>query len=187
MPSIEFQAQLGLLLTEHPDLFPTEAKFWSWLRGCLRRGIWERSPMKLKAKNSLCSPPPPDYKGRGKSGANCALTRQWEVKSKLEVDHKEGHVSFKSEEDIIPFITHLLASGEQLQLVTKEAHKVKSLADRRGISFEEALIEKQLIAFKKLKAEEQRQKLNGLGLDTLGASDQRVKTYRNYLRRANGK
>jgi hypothetical protein len=137
------------LMKLHPDLFPTEARFWSWLRGCLRRGIWERSPLKFKFKKSACSPPPQGYTGRAKSGAFCALTGEWEMASKLEVDHLVGHQSLLQESDIIPFLIHLLATEGELQLVKKEAHKTKSYADRMGISFDDAVIEKEVIAIMK--------------------------------------
>lgn len=152
------------LMKEHPDIFPTEASFWSFLRGCLRRGIWEKSPMKFKFKNSNVNKPPSDYTGRGKKGAFCALTGEWEMTSKLEVDHVKGHIPLKCEEDIVPFIEHLLASGDQLQLVSKGAHKVKSYAERMGISFNEALVAKQVIGFKKNDLDSMIQILSGLGV-----------------------
>lgn len=127
---------------EYPQFWKTEAQFWSWLRGCLRRGIWEKSPIKLSYKNANCTKPPEWYTGRAKSGANCALTGEWTGKSMLEVDHLEGHMSLLCWEDVIPFIMHLIPEEGTLQLVSKEAHKIKSYAERKGISFEEALYEK---------------------------------------------
>lgn len=140
----DFQGKIEKLMKEHPDLFPTEAAFWTYLRGALRRSLWSKSPMKHKFKSSQTTPPPEEYTGRGRKGAVCALTGEWEMTSKLEVDHKIGNKSLRSEEDVLPFILHLLASGDELQLVTKEAHKVKSLAERRGITFEEALTESEV-------------------------------------------
>lgn len=134
----------------HPELFPTEAKFWAYLRGALRRGLWERSPMKHKFKQSQMKPPPDGYTGKGKRGTECALTGEWTMTSRLEVDHKEGHKPLLNEEDIIPYIIHLLGCGDQLQCVEKEAHKIKSYAERMGISFEEAKLIKEAIAFEKL-------------------------------------
>ena len=51
---------------------------------------------------------------------------------------------------------------EDLQLVSKEAHAVKSYADKQGITFEEALLEKKVIAFKKLSVTEQTNILQSL-------------------------
>lgn len=163
------------LMQEHPDLFPTEAKFWAYLRGALRRGLWEKSPMKHRYKATQMLPPPEGYTGRGKKGSECALEGDWTMTSKLEVDHKDGNKSLRSEDDILPFIIHLLASnGDELQLVGKEAHRIKSYADRHGLTYEQAVREKEVIAFSKLTAQTQRAKLI-----EMGASDEQLRTAKN--------
>jgi len=141
--------QIKKLMDKHPDLFPTEAKFWSYLRGCLRRGLWEKSPMKFKFKNSSAIKPPEGYKGKGRKGHICALTGEWVMTSKAEVDHIEGHKPLLKESDIIPYIIHLLATEDSLQMVDKEAHKIKTHAERKGLSFEEAVIDKKVIEYLK--------------------------------------
>jgi len=136
---------------EYPEIWKTEAEWWSYLRGALRRGLWEKSPIKLSFKNANCFPPPEGYTGKAKSGAYCALTGEWTGKSKMEVDHIEGHKSLTSWADVLPFILHLVPPKGSLQLVDKEAHKIKSYAERKGISFEEALYEKIAIDLEKKK------------------------------------
>jgi hypothetical protein len=131
---------------EYPHIWKSEAAFWTYVRGSLRRGLWEKSPIKLDYKSKACEKPPEGYTGRAKTGAYCALTGEWTGKSKMEVDHCEGHKSLLGWEDILPFILHLIPPPDSLQLVDKEAHKVKSYAERRGISFEEALIDKEVIS-----------------------------------------
>jgi len=146
----DFEGRVRMLIEKHPDLFPTEAKFWSYLRGCLRRGLWEKSPMKFKYKESQMGPPPAGYTGKGRKGTYCALTGVWTPTSKMEVDHTEGHIPLTLEEHVIPYIIHLLSTGgDELQMVDKEAHKIKSYADRMGLTFEEATIEKDVIKFAK--------------------------------------
>lgn len=147
------QSQIERLVRLHPDIFPTEAAVWTRLRGDLRRGIWEKSSAKFQFKNKACTPPPKGYTGRARLGAECALTGEWTGKSKMEVDHKKGNVSLRKPEDVVPFIAHLLSSGDQLQLVSKEAHKVKSYAERYGMDFEEAKATKEVIAMEKRKGE----------------------------------
>lgn len=142
-----FRKRIDKMMSDHPELFPTESKVWAYLRGCLRRGIWNKSPMKFKYKESQLTPPPPDYTGRGKRGAICALSGEWTMTSKMEVDHKEGNLPLLCVDDIIPYIIHLLASGEdELQVVSKEAHKIKSHAERYGMTYEEARLDKAAIA-----------------------------------------
>lgn len=127
---------------EHPEIWATEAEWWSFLRGALRRGLWEKSPIKLSFKNANCTKPPEGYTGRAKSGAVCALSGEWVGKSKLEVDHCEGHMSLLCWEDVLPFILHLVPKKGTLQLVDKEAHKIKSYGERMGLSYEDARIVK---------------------------------------------
>ena len=131
---------------EYPELWKTEGQFWTYLRGCIRRGLWEKSPVKLDFKNKNCFPPPEGYTGRAKSGQYCALSGKWEGKSKLEVDHIEGNVSLSSWDDVLPFILHMIPPKGSMQLVTKEAHKIKSHQEKRGFeTFEEAAADKEAI------------------------------------------
>ena len=131
---------------EYPELWKTEAQFWTYLRGCIRRGIWEKSPIKLSFKNNNCDSPPEGYDGRAKSGQYCALSGRWEGKSKLEVDHCTGNVSLSSWDDVLPFIQHMIPEKGTLQLVTKEAHKIKSHQEKKGFeTFEEAAADKEAI------------------------------------------
>lgn len=135
----------------YPDIWKTKSAFFAWMRGGLRRALWEKYPPKIQFKNGACSPPPADYVGRAKSGTNCALTGEWVAKSYLEVDHIEGHVSLKDWDDVLGFVMHMCTSMDNMQLVSKEAHKVKNLSERRKISFEDAVIEKKAIAIVKAK------------------------------------
>lgn len=140
---------------EYPELWKTEAEFWTYLRGALRRGLWERSPIKLSFKNANCSSPPEDYRGRAKSGTYCALSGEWTGKSKLDVDHCSGNKSLLSWEDVLPFILHLVPPKGSLQLVDKEMHKIKNYSERRGLSMEDATYEKIAIAICKSKQDKQ--------------------------------
>ena len=124
----------------------TKAEFFTYLRGALRRAIWEKWPLKFKFKDGVVGPPPEDYKGKAKSGAYCALSGEWVPKSYAEVDHIVGNVSLQEWEDVLPFIQHLCCPKENMQYVSKEGHKVKSYADKQGITFEEAQAEKTAIA-----------------------------------------
>lgn len=105
----------------------------------------------MQFKNEGCSKPPDDYKGRAKSGAYCELTGEWTGKSALEVDHKIGNVKFTDWEDVLPFILHLCCDKDEMALVNKEAHKIKSYAERMGISFQDAVIQKEIISICKAK------------------------------------
>lgn len=154
---------------EYPEIWKTEAAFWTYVRGGLRRGLWEKSPIKLSYKNNNVGKPPEGYTGRAKTGTECALTGEWTGKSKLEVDHMDGHKSLLCWGDVLEFILHLIPPPDSLQLVDKEAHKIKSYAERKGISFEEAVIEKKAIAI--CKGDEKKWLLdNGMDSGSIGSN-----------------
>lgn len=136
---------------EAPHLWKTKAAFFLYLRGALRRAVWEKWPPKFEFKNALCKPPPPEYTGKARTGSYCALTGKWVGKSAAEIDHIHGHVSLQDWDDVLPFIQHLCASKDNMQYVDKEAHRIKSYADRMGITFKEASAIKQAIAICKAK------------------------------------
>lgn len=140
---------------EASHLWPTKAAFFTYLRGAFRRAVWEKWPLKFEFKNSVCSAPPEGYTGRAKSGASCALTGDWVGKSAAEVDHIVGNISLQDWEDVVPFLQHLCASKDNMQYVSKEAHKIKSYAEKQGISFEEARIQKHALSICKTKKEKE--------------------------------
>ena len=129
----------------YPNIWKSKSAFFTWLRGNLRRAVWEKYPGKITFKNTTCQPPPKDYAGRAKSGWYCALTDKWTAKSYLEVDHKVGNASLKDWSDVTPFIQHLCTNDSNMQLVSKEAHKIKSYAEKQNISFKQASIVKDVI------------------------------------------
>ena len=130
----------------YPHIWKTKAEFFTWLRGALRKAVWERYPPKIEFKKRNLTKPPDGYTGRAKSGAICSLTGEWTTNSNTQVDHIHGNVSLREYDDIEHFIHHLLAFDSNMQLVDKEAHKIKSHAERKGMSFEEAAIDKEAIA-----------------------------------------
>lgn len=165
----------------YPHVWKTKAAFFSWLRGGLRRAVWEKYPVKLEFKNEVCSPPPEGLETRAKSGAYCALTGEWVGKSKGEIDHIKGNASLNDWNDVLPFIQHLCATKDNLQFVDKEAHKIKSYAERQGISFEEAIIRKKVIAMGKKPSAEMKAELQSLGIE-LGTKDKMLSCYEKYLK-----
>jgi len=146
----------------YPEIWESKSKFYTWLRGSLRKAVWNTSPIKITFKNSGCSPPPPEYKGKAKSGQYCALSGEWEGKSKLQVDHKIGNVPLNDECDILDFIKHLIPPPNSLQLVKPEAHKIKSYAEKQGISYEEAMLQKQALEICKAKKDREFLKSKGI-------------------------
>lgn len=168
----------------YPEIWPTKARFFQYLRGQLRRALWERYPVKLRKKTRDCTAPPKGYTGRAKSGTTCALTGDWYAKSHLEVDHVVGNASLSDWSDLEDFILHLLTTEDNMQLVCKEAHKIKSYADRHGISFEEAKVEKTIIEKCKKKVAEQKKELlaSGFKEEDISNATKRREAYGKLLR-----
>lgn len=135
---------------ELPHVWKTESAFLSYIRGGIRRSLWNRNPVKLEfIKRNRIRIPNPSGKGPHKEiwGATCALTGATLPLKEMEVDHKEGNHSLRSLDDIQSFVKGIvLVSVDDLQWVSKEAHKVKSYAEKEGLSFEEALAVKKAIA-----------------------------------------
>ena len=146
--------KLEKMLSEMSHVWKTESSFMSWLRGGIRR-IWAKHPVKLDfIKQNRVKIPNPNPNGRVKTvwGGKCALTGEYFVLNELECDHKVGNHSLKTLDDLVPFVKGIvMITLDDLQLVSKEAHKIKSYAEKQGISFEEAKIEKEVIEIIKQK------------------------------------
>ena len=133
----------------YPHIWSSESAYMSWLRGGLRRYLWSKNPVKLEfIKQNRIKIPNPNPKGKVKEvwGGVCALTGNTYVIGDMEVDHISGNHSLKTIDDLVPFVKGIvMVTLEDLQLVSKEAHKIKSYAEKQGISFEEAKVEKTAI------------------------------------------
>lgn len=66
-----------------------------------------------------------------------------------------------------------MVGDEDLQLLCKNCHSIKTLAEKKGISFKEAEAEKQVIAICKLKVVEQNKWLAERGIVATNAKDRR--------------
>lgn len=130
----------------YPSIWKSKIAFFTYLRGHLRL-LWSRYPAKLKWKASQMVKPPKDYKGKAKSLGRCYYCREWFAASNLEVDHVQQAGQCNSWETANQFLHNLLNCNDNWVLADKTCHKIKSHAEKMGISFEEAAIQKQVIAF----------------------------------------
>jgi glutaredoxin len=71
--------------------------------------------------------------------------------SHLEVDHVDMAGKCNNWEEAAQFVKRLLDCNDNWVLSCKPCHKTKSLAERQGISFEEAQLQKKVIEFCKQK------------------------------------
>lgn len=143
----------------YPEIWKTQSAFFSWLRGGIRRSLWSKSPIKLeflrKNRKKIKNPNP---KGKVATvwGATCKLCNNDFPLNNIEVDHITGNHSLTCISDIQTFIEGIvLVSEKDLQLVCKPCHKNKTMAERKGISLDEARIEKEVIRIIKEKQDKQ--------------------------------
>lgn len=147
------------LIAEYPHIWKTRSSFLSWIRGGIRRSLWNRSPQKLEfIKKNRIRIPNPNPRGKVDTvwGAQCALTGEVIPLNQCEVDHCFGNHSLSTLSDIQSFVEGIcLVTEKDLQFVSKTAHKVKSYAEKHNISFEEALAIKKAIDIVKNKQDKQ--------------------------------
>lgn len=139
----------------YPKIWKSKSAFLTYLRGAIRKALWSRYPPKIEWKNSQCTKPPENYIGKAKSGANCHYCNEWFAKSHLEVDHVQQAGGFQDIDGLSQWISKLIDVNNNWVLACKPCHKIKSYAERTDMSMEDARLEKEIIAFKKLPAKEQ--------------------------------
>ena len=135
------------MLNQMGHVWKTKSSYMSWLRGSIRRSLWSKNPVKLEfIKKNRIKIPNPNPKGRVVEvwGGVCALTGITFPISEMEVDHKVGNFSLRSIGDLESFIKSIaVVTMDDLQLVSKDAHKIKTHAEKNGVSFEEAKADKE--------------------------------------------
>jgi len=135
----------------------TQAAFWTWVRGGLRRSLWMRHPVKIALlKEKRYRAPLGRLSESGIAqlvwAIDCSVCAQCVKQSNAEVDHIHDAGSLKSREDIASFVERLaFVTTDDLRVVCKPCHKILTYASRYGVSFEEARERKQEIAKRKKK------------------------------------
>ncbi|MNF51329.1 hypothetical protein D3C85_737390 [compost metagenome] len=136
---------------QHKTIWPTEAKFMSWVRGGIRAGLWKKHPVKLEflRQNTILTVntnPRSMKRFPMVKAARCALCRAVHSIKDIEVDHLTGNHSLRSMDDLRAFIeAMIMVTFDDLQLVCKPCHKIKSYAEKQGITFADARAEKHAI------------------------------------------
>lgn len=127
----------------------TESAFWSWVRGQLRKG-WSRHPVKhLYLKQNR-------YKAEGKRGKmvwhlDCELCDAPTPQSNIEIDHIVPSGSLTCEEDLGPFAARLyMVTFQTIRAVCKDCHGIQTHADKKGLTFFQAKVDKKVIECMKL-------------------------------------
>ncbi len=139
---------------EETDVWKSESQYLIWLRGNLRKALWQHFPPRIAFKNERCINVTPNIREQyGLSKACkyvgvCEFCEEYHPKSKLEVDHIEGCGALTLENKS-EWIDRLICSTSNMRLVCKPCHKIHTYSERMGISFESAKLEKKVIEFSK--------------------------------------
>ncbi len=153
---------------EESNVWRTKAEFFTWLRGQIRKSIWQRYPPRNEFKSENLRPATKaDYDAglsrRSKKLGKCTFCQEWFPASKLQVDHIIPAGSLRNEEDMHEFIKKIACMKENMRLTCEPCHKIVTYQERNGITFEEARMEKEVIAFSKLTPDEQKSILKDWG------------------------
>lgn len=126
----------------------TKSEFYVWLRGLLRRG-WTKHPLKIQkiVENRFKV---------DKKFKNGKVTQVWNCSCEIcgvkgpqkdfQVDHIIPAGSLTCYDDVLGFLTRLLyVKPEDLRILCKQCNSTLAYADKQGVSFEEAAINKEAI------------------------------------------
>lgn len=174
---------------DYPEIWKTQSAFMSYVRGGVRLGLWNKHPVKLqfikdnreRAPIGRKTQKAPD--GQEVWACRCYLCSRVFKQAECEVDHINGGHSLKSMDDLQKFVQAMLfVTDKDLRIVCKPCHKIKSYAERMGISYDEAVIEKKIIAFGNLPIQEQKDILWDYFVDVDDSNEKKRKeAYREIL------
>lgn len=150
MNTEEKEDKLQKVVDAYPHVWKTKSALLSWIRGGIRRSLWNKSPQKLEfIKKNRIKIPNPNPNGRAKEvfGGVCYITGEALPLDKLQIDHKIGNHSLMSLDDLQAFIEGIaLVTEQDLAFISLEAHANKTYAEKHGISYEEAKATREAIA-----------------------------------------
>lgn len=126
----------------------TESAFYGWVRGQLRKG-WSRHPVKnLYLQNNRYKQD--NGKGRMVWHLDCEHCNKATKQTQIQVDHILPAGSLKTTEDIGKFVERLFfVTFDTIRVVCIPCHQIITYAERTGLSFEDAKIEKQCVEIMK--------------------------------------
>lgn len=132
---------------------PQEKHVLTTVRGAIRNA-WMKSDVKL-AYLYMNTIPDMDDSTRTKWLCKCEMCGGLFKLSDVEIDHRNGNHSFTKVEDFEKYFNNILMVGfDDLQILCKDDHAIKTLSESLGISIEDARIEKSVIQLCKMKASE---------------------------------
>lgn len=136
---------------EGRKIWKSEAKYWDWVRGSLRK-LWSDYPVRKEWKATQMRPVTPEERAikkfhpSTKNVGVCHYCNESFPASRLEVDHVVSSGGCKNKEEAEEFLWYCGGgTGDDWVLACKPCHKVKTYADRMQIDFGEATAIKKAI------------------------------------------
>ena len=105
------------------------ARYFTFIRSGLRK-MWSRYPVRYQVLNDARRP----YKGtdkRTKWEYQCNCCKKWFKAKDVQVDHIVSAGSLKCYEDLPAFVQRLFCEADNLQVLCKECHHVKTQEERK--------------------------------------------------------
>jgi len=164
-------------------LWKSSTQFWSFIRGKLRLG-WNTHPFKIavinKKRYQIKNPNP---KGKKPTvwGFDCEMCGKTFPISEGQVDHITPAGSLTCKEDIQGFVERLLCMTEDdLRLVCKSCNNALSMSQKQGITYEEAILEKQILEI--CNSKKDKSFLESKGITPASNAAKRKEQIREYLK-----
>lgn len=158
---------------QYPHVWASKSKYFTWLRGVLRRG-WNKAPQKIEyIRSQRIRIPNPNPRGKQDTvwGAKCEHCEQEFPQNNIQVDHIIEAGALSDWDDVGGFVQRLLGvTDDGLRLLCKECHKIITHASRYNVTFEQARIKKILAKYLKLSASEQNKIIDGYDLPSNNAA-----------------
>jgi len=133
---------------EGKKIWKTEAQYWQWLRGAIRR-LWADYPLRKEWKARNLRPITQEekdskkYHPSTKNLGQCFYCKEWFAGSKLECDHVTSSDGCTSKETAESFLWYCGGgTGDDWVLSCSPCHKIKTHSERTGMSMEEAELDK---------------------------------------------
>lgn len=139
----------------YPHIWKTESAYLSFIRGGIRRYLWSKNPVKLEfekeAQVKIKNTNPRSMKAYPLVlGYVCAMCGGSFKSNEVQCDHKTGEHALRTVNDVQSFVEGIvMVRKEDLQMLCKPCHEVKTYSDREGITIEEARPVKLAIAKEK--------------------------------------
>lgn len=182
-------SKLEKMLKSPHSIWKTEAAFWAWVKGGIRKALWNRHPAKIGfVRERRFKIPNPNPKGKAKEvwGGRCEICGNLFVEGQLQCDHKSEETAHLTKQEHLQecFEKLCIVVPDDLRWICKGCHGIHSYSQKMGVTFEEAKLEKDVIAFSKLPVAEQKQILTKRGFSEtiISNSTKRRNAYREYLK-----